>query len=380
MDQNVGGSYLYYRDISDENNLAGIDAKIVGQIKGLNDDGCACRFVFCRQPEGFLGKALSCLPLMPDGIDWPNAEYFRKDNFLYIRRPRFISKELISFLEEVKRINESCKVILEFPNYPYDKEMKIPLLYPALLKDRRNRKNLAGIVDRIAVIKKEKPKKIFGVPSLNFVNGIDFEKVKAKRPVSDLSTINIFFAAYTLKGDSRYGTDRLLEGLAKYYRSNGKRDIKLHFAIGGGAASSIKRQIKRLGLSDRVNFYGEVPWNKLDKITDQCTLAMAPLGLHRIGAKTTSALKTREYLAKGLPFFFSGGIDVFEKKVEDFCLEIPADDSPVNIDNLIIFHDELYRRYSQEELIKKIRNYAKKKVSVDIAMSNIAEYIKENCD
>ncbi len=381
MGQDIKGSYLYYRNITaDIKKQSGIDMKVAGQITGFNNSGLSCRFVFCSQPESFVSKVISCLPFAPDGISWPNPEDFKDDSFMYVRQPRFISKQMIRFLEQVKRINSDCKIILELPNYPYDQEMKIPLLYPAYLKDKRARKKLSTVIDRIAVIKKTSPEEIFGVPRLLFVNGIDFQRIRATHVVSDISQINIFFAAYTVKGDLRYGTDRLLEGLAQYYQNGGQRDVQAHFAIGGGEASSIERQIKNLNLESKVHFYGEVPWYKLDDITDKCTIAMAPLGLHRIGATTTSALKTREYLAKGIPFFFSGGVDVFEDHVEDFCLEIPADDSPVDIEELIKFHDSLYRKYDQEQLIQRIRNYAMKKVSVEVAMKDVISYIKENCE
>lgn len=373
----MSGSYLYYRDIkSSACNQSGIDMKVAGQIHAFNSAGLDCRFVYCRQPETLIGKITSSLPFFSDGIQWPDPNLFKEDSYLYIRQPRFASKELVRFLEGVKRRNPRCRIIFELPNYPYDEGMKILLLYCAWLKDKKYRERLSGVVDKIAVIHEDPPETIFGIPSITFFNGVDLNKIKPTRPVSNLKEINIFFAAYTVKGDRRYGTDRLLKGLFNYYKNGGTRKVVAHFAIGGGEAPAIKKQIQTLGLKDHVVFYGEVPWEALDSISDRCSIAMAPLGLHRIGANMSSALKTREYLAKGLPFFFSGGMDIFRNGVADFCYQIPASDDPVDIDRLIKFHDELYAKEQQEDLICRIRDYAQNNVSMEIAMADVIKYIR----
>ena len=64
---------------------------------------------------------------------------------------------------------------------------------------------------------------------------------------------------------------------------------------------------------------------------DRCHFAIASLGLHRIGIDVASTLKTREYLAKGMPFVYSGEVDVFRDEPAHFCMAVPADETPVDV-------------------------------------------------
>ena len=117
----------------------------------------------------------------------------------------------------------------------------------------------------------------------------------------------------------------------------------------------------------------------MDEVYDRCTLAIASLGLHRIGLSSASTLKTREYLAKGIPFLYSGIIDVFENEPVSFCLPVEADDSPINIPKLIEFHDFIYASSSQEEVISTIRQYAEENVSIEKTLADVVEYIWREC-
>lgn len=107
---------------------------------------------------------------------------------------------------------------------------------------------------------------------------------------------------------------------------------------------------------------------------DKCNLAIASLGIHRLGISWLSTLKSREYLAKGIPFIYSGTIDVFAKNPVDFALQIPADDTPADFHSILSFYRNLYKKYSEEELCDRIRKYAEKYVSMFSAMKLTAEY------
>lgn len=117
----------------------------------------------------------------------------------------------------------------------------------------------------------------------------------------------------------------------------------------------------------------------MDAIYNKCSMALASLGLHRIGLSIASTLKTREYLAKGIPFVYSGEIDVFREDPVDFCFQVPADESPIDIEKLVAFHDRLYAREPEDDLIARIRSYAESHVGMNAAMKNVIDYIKENC-
>ena len=93
---------------------------------------------------------------------------------------------------------------------------------------------------------------------------------------------------------------------------------------------------------------------------------------------SSSSLKSREYLAKGIPFATSSKIDVFREHPVDFCLQLAGDDSPINIYKLIEFHDALYEKEAQSQLISRIRSFAEANVSIEGAMKNVIGYLKES--
>ena len=117
----------------------------------------------------------------------------------------------------------------------------------------------------------------------------------------------------------------------------------------------------------------------MDEVYDKCQFAIECLGCHRKGIDRSSSLKSREYLAKGMPFVYSGEIDVFLEDPVDFCLKVPADESPVDIEELVAFADGLYERESEEALIGRIRKYAEGHVGMNVAMKSVIDYVKENC-
>ncbi|WP_165045976.1 glycosyltransferase [Adlercreutzia sp. ZJ138] len=265
---------------------------------------------------------------------------------------------------------------MEIPTYPYDSEMKTLRTWPLLVKDGYHRRYLKNYVDRIVDLSGHD--KIFGIPTIQIINGIDLRSISPRTPsgISSVGTLNLACAA-TFAG--WHGIDRLLAGLAKYKQSRGGRKIRLHLMGAGSELRRLKGMAEGLALDDSVAFYGQCDRAQMDEVYDRCSMAIASLGLHRIGIDRASTLKTREYLAKGIPFVYSGEIDVFKSYPVDFCLQVPADESPVDVGKLVEFHDELYRRETERGLISRIRHYAEEHVSMDAAMANVVEYIKENC-
>ncbi len=370
----VCGCYLHYHDLNDPSwKKNGIDYKVQDQVRAFNDAGIGCEFVYCPQPETTGKMVASCLPGLGDGVTWPSVDRFREKDFLYIRRPRFASRELISFLRDLKSVHPDIFILYEVPSYPYDEEMNNPKQYLALRKDRRHRRELSKYVD--AVVDLTHQEEIFGVPTIQCFNGIDLSRTKVRDPQPDpRDELRIVCAAYFTP---THGIDRMIEGLNDYYnKRSGIRNVILDLAGTGDPLRRIARRVRDYHLEDHVLFHGALDRGELDDLYDECTMAVGILGLYRIDATMTSALKTREYLAKGIPFVYAGDVDVFEKNPADFCLQIPNDDSPVNIEDMIRFHDELYGARPQEDVVAEIRRYAEEAISMKQAMADVIERLK----
>lgn len=372
------GYYIYYRDIYDPKwSCQGVERKIAGQIAAFNRAGCNCELLVCPQPETVPGMVSSCLPFFPDGIDWPDVSKLANADYVYLRRPRFISKDLVRFLQQLKVANQKVLVIFELPTYPYDNEMKTPRIFAAYLKDKRHRSELQSCVDYIADLSGSQ--EIFGIPTIQITNGVDLTSVTARSESGDIAsgTLDLLLASSFAPW---HGVDRLIRGLDRYYnQEGGTRDIHLHLCGDGVEIPRLKDLASKASLDDRITFYGQLSKSQLSDVYDKCSMAIASLGLHRIGISTSATLKSREYLAKGIPFVYEGEVDVFIKEPVDFCMQVPYDDSAISIDDVIAFHDSLYGRYSEGRLIASIRNYAEEHVSVDAAMRNVTDYLNEHC-
>lgn len=369
------GFYLCDYDIYKTGRVqTGIDRKIISQISCFNRAGLKCSFIHADYPSNKAMKGFGSLPVFPDFVCWPQVKDLAGSAFLYIRRPIFMSREFVRFLKSFRRDNSKAVVILELPTFPYDAELSSPSLYFALRKDQKYRLRISPYVDYVAV-PDESVTEAFGIPAVSFYNGIDLETISTRKgSYVHGGSIHIAFAASFAP---YHGCDLLIRGLADYYRDGGERNIVLHLAGDSPLLPEMKELVDREGISNHVVFHGMLNRVELDELYDKCALAVSSLGLHRIGNQhLNSSLKSREYLSKGIPFFYAGEIDVLMKYPADFCLQFESTETPIDINRVIAFYDDLHSRYSEDELIARIRAYAEAHVSMDEAMRNIINVLR----
>lgn len=355
----------------------GVEAKIVAQIDTFCDAGLQCEFIECKTPSSRVRRGLGSLPFISDGIEWPDIDRFSDASFVYIRRPMYSSREFVSFLRQVKQVNPEIRIVIEIPTYPYDKEMLSPLSFFAVMKDRKYRKQWKVNVDHIADMSRNSV--IFGIDTLPISNGVDLSSIEVRKPsMGESEAINVIFAAFF---GPWHGVDLFVEGLQDYYASGGTRNVILHLAGGGNLIDQLSGLVKNAGMEDHVVFHGAMDRNGLDELYDKCSLAVDSLALHRRGKDAlSSSLKSREYLAKGMPSVYAGNIDIFMDDKPDFVHELPSAEHPVDIQAVVKFHDDLYSRYDEEELILAIRAYAENTVSMERAMRSVIEFFKDADD
>ena len=367
------GYYIYYRDIySPTAKLTGIDRKVIAQIKTLNEAGFACEYLLCRQPESTAGKVASCLPFLSDGIAYPNPDTLSHPDFLYIRRPRFMSRQFLAFLTRFRARFPHATLLYEVPTYPYDAEYETPTLYPALRKDRRWRRELAPLVDR--VVEPLGVPEVFGIPALHFTNGIDLQLVTQRRPAPYTGVPEALCAAQFCEW---HGIDRLLAGMRNYRAAHGTGGIRLHLIGEGPSNPKLIALTKRYHLEDDVTFHGFLTQREMDPLYDRCNLGIESLGIHRRDNKVSTSLKSKEYLAKGIPFICSGPLDVFPHELPDYCLSVPADDSPVDIAAVRGFVDALYARETPQDVSNRIRAFAEGHIGWDKGLKSVLTYLGE---
>lgn len=352
----------------------GVYNKINAQVDTFRKAGFDCEIDDCKSDYTLVHKVATRIPFLPDGIRWNSIDCGGFD-CIYIRRPAFCSYNFIKWLRQTKKRYPNIRIILEFQTFPYDAEYYKLYRLPLLLKDILYRGHLKKYIDRAADLSNHDM--IFGIKTIQIYNGIDLSSVDVRNPFFANDALNLLCVAVF---NTWHGVDRILNGLADYKKQQGNRRVILHLVGEGQILKELKAQVVHLDLEDSVIFYGRMKPSDIVPLYNSCNMAIASLGLHRIGVLTASTLKTREYLAKGIPFVYSGIIDVFQEEPTDFCLQVPADDSPIEIQHLIDFNDRLYERDTPQELAKRIRTYAERHVSMDAAMANVVDYFKEECN
>lgn len=237
---------------------------------------------------------------------------------------------------------------------------------------------MTGYIDAVATLTPDS--EIFGIPAIRIRNGFDFGRMRARVAAgcNDDNEINIAICALMEKW---HGYERLIEGLAEYYRSGGDRKIVLHFIGGGTEVPAYRKLVEHYGLQNNAVFYGSRRWEEIPTIYDKCTLGASSLGIYKMGLDYICSLKTREYLAAGLPVIGAGQMDVLEyEELRPYVYAFPNDPTPIPAERLIAFHDRLYRGKDGESaghMSGEIRAMAEKNLNMDNAMRGVIDWINE---
>lgn len=374
----VQGVYIYWKDVlSKDTKLDGVDNKVKDQITLFNDEGLNCRLVVApreKQPN----RILAMLPYLPDDkVAWPSMGALKDADYIYMRRPDLVSHEYISWLKQVRTAYPNIKIIYEVPTYPYDGEwVGLRDLY-ARIKDSWNRKKIHDYVNYIADLSGHK--EIFNIPTLPITNGIVLSRTPMRIPEHKRfnANVDILCVAYYSKW---HGIDRFLHGMQDYY-ANERNPVDIHLHLVGGGdhryIDKLKKLTKDYQLENHVIFHGPVPRNKLDSYYDLGDFAIESLGAHRRKViKYSYSIKSREYLAKGMPFIFSTPIDLSQYEPIPYCFKASEDESPIDIKSLIDYYRTLYQQHDETDVAETLREYAEKWVGLNQALSSVITYIK----
>lgn len=356
-----------------EEDSVGVVNKIYGQNRAFFNCGLECNIYTMPYYEkrGFFTKFSMRLMGINLHRHWRMEDLLAED-CIYIRRAGIWDRFAIKFFSELKDKKTKLKIVYEIPTYPYDGEIKKHWYnYPLLWKDKYNRRHLHKFIDRIATLTDDK--EIFGIPTLKIGNGIDVDKIRPRK-VRDTEDVHAIAVA---NFEWWHGYDRFIEGLKAYYATNPSRKIYFHMVGHGSEFVRYQKMIADYGLGDYVIMYDKQTGDALDDIYDKCNLGIASLGCYRKGMNETQELKSREYLAKGLPFVASVKIsDIPDGDKDSIYLQVPNDDSPIDINSVIKFYDRIYMEGADNVNIR-LRQFAQDHFSMEAAMKEVIDYFKE---
>ena len=212
---------------------------------------------------------------------------------------------------------------------------------------------------------------LWGIPTLQINNGIIFDNIAVRKPSfgDDIHCIAVAMFMWW------HGFERVFEGLKHYYEfGDNKRNVVVHMVGAGAEVSRYKEMVKEYNLDEHVIFHGFMNSKEMDEIYDQCGIALCSFGGHKKGVFYSKELKSREYIAKGMPIVSGCDLDVFHMGF-NYYYEFPNDDSTVDISEIIAFYDRIYSNQQETEVISNIRLFGENKLSMEACMHEVIDYI-----
>ncbi|GCD09729.1 hypothetical protein [Clostridium tagluense] len=299
--------------------------------------------------------------------------YIRENEpqILYIRKYNYYNIGYKMILYAKKKTK--CYLLWEIPTYPYKMEFTKNNKYLAYVLSKFLDYKIEKICDKIIVILGQNIK-VKSSKYLIIRNGIKVDKIKTK-DIKDIEDINVNKNCLNLVGVAIvhfwHGYDRIIEGLKNYYDSNkGKDLVYFHIAGDGAEIPNLKKLVDNYNLNSYVIFYGDKTGQDLDELFDKCNMGIGSLANHRKGLMKDSALKNREYCARGIPFVIASDDDGFNRDYK-YILRINPDESPVDINKIIKFYDSI----KNDKYIEEMRSYAEQNLTWDAVMKPVIDAI-----
>ena len=265
--------------------------------------------------------------VLHEAIKRLNNEY----SCCYIRYPKCdpLLLKLLSLCRQYK-----VKTVVEIPTYPYDKS-HVRMLSEFIIKyvDKFFRLFLR-FNKPVQILTYSDDDKIFGLDTIKTINGIIFNPNNIVNH-SKINTNEIHFIAVS----SMYiinGYERLIEGIKDY---DGDKKIVFDLVGEGPEIEKYRSLVSDLKLQDSVIFHGKLVGDKLEAIYHKASIGVNSLAIHRQNLKKESTLKSREYVAHGLPFITSSPADALDSaSAKKYVFTVPADESIIDLSKVIAWY------------------------------------------
>ena len=274
----------------------------------------------------------------------------------------------------IKRLWENgAKIYVEVPSYPYEGEREPGLLYWIMFKwDEICRKRLKKYVSNIVMYMDYD--KLFGIDTIRLINGVDVSNIKPVQKMErDSEAIHLLIVTLMMK---HHGYERLIEGFHEYYQAGGMRKVICHVVGDGVERPYYEELVKKYNLEENIIFYGLKSGAELDAFYEYADFGVTAMGLYKDNIFLTSELKSREYLAKGLPLISGAQIDIFRGKDKWFYNKFSEDATPIDIGRVVQIYDDMCKDRTKEEAVKEIRRFAEETVDMSETMKLLFEYME----
>lgn len=320
-------------------------------------------------------KLLSRLPLFPNMFSAKGLIInYKKLDFVYFRYDMG-DLQTVLFFRKLKKKAPRCKIIIEVPTYPLDLDKFTTKWHQKVFKYKHIiwSRFLKKYVDRAVVFSNDDH--AHGIPTIKTSNGIDTSSISMKKFTEyNDKEIRLISVSNMIKW---HGIDRLIEGIHRYKENVIiHRDIRLHLVGKGREEAYLKELVNKYNLKNEVIFHGYKFGDELQSVFDQADIGVETLAFHRNKITIiSSTLKSREYFAKGLPFVSECEFKDECKVVSEYIMSVPADESPIEIEDVVAFYDHCYKNKESGSTERELNLFAKENLDINKVMKVIFEYI-----
>lgn len=351
--------YFYNYDLFNHTSL-GVKKKIYGQLEAFKNKGFTTYllginklnyyildfFSNYKKENNYLNKEDLYQKLLEEIV-------YLDPKIIYIRHSpmNFIIMQFYGLLRENCK---NSKIIIEFPTFPYDEELKlrkrgldilyIDIFYRQYLKNYFDFSvNFNGL------------KNVFDIKSIPISNGISLKNIDVKKNIYHRENIITLISVASI--NKWHGYDRVLKGISEYYNKffrYHKYLIKINIVGEGEYLPTLKELCHNLKIESYVSFWGTLDNKELDKIFDYSDIALGALGLYHIKLTKASPIKTKEYCARAIPFIIGYNDLSFDNNAE-YIMKVENNDNPIDICKIIDFYKSIRNKSNLSYIM---RNFA----------------------
>lgn len=281
------------------------------------------------------------------------VEQYNVDILYYRTAPLF--KSMLKLMKCIKE--KGGNVICEIPTFPPNTEKSMSSIRKLYcMYSNRFENKISAVIDYYTVIGEDAGGEYKGKPAINIENGIDTEKVPIRKPVNESDTIHILALASMCYW---HGYDRIIKSLAQY---DGDKKVVIHMVGGndGGYLEKWKDLANNLKLQDKVIFHGKMSGKPLEEMFDLCDIGVNSLAMYKKGFSVTMELKSREYMARGLPFICAVDDPALSNEKTNYWFRVPNDDSIPDMNKIIEF---ALKMKNDATHVLSLRNIAESKLT-----------------
>ena len=119
-----------------------------------------------------------------------------------------------------------------------------------------------------------------------------------------------------------------------------------------------------------ISLHGERSGRELNDLFDRAHLSFGPLALFKNNMRQACSLKTRDQIARQIPLIYAYD-DVDLSGHEDFALKLPAENSPLNFDEIVRFAE---KACCDQSLGPRMREFALQKLDWRIKVKQMYDF------